>query len=300
LEHATVEALRTEIKKQKVRISQLERENELQKKTVEQIQKEHAKITEQTTQLEALSNSGDQNQREIEFNTLKAALFKDLENRCQKVVELEMLLDEARDQYQSLLVQVKNSNTSALQRKCIFLQKNLEQLTKVQQELVNENNRLKIDAQVNIKQIAVRNERIHGLELLLQDAQAQLQKQINGGLPIHRTLTSASRTGQSQPTTNFQTQARIAKPLRGGGGKSVSTNSPSTPSATGSNSLSTNSPVSNSASNGSIGTRQRSSSIWDLFKGSKKEETNTNNGAPPLPQTPTPLKTPSPKPPARN
>lgn len=165
--------------------------------------------------------------------------------------------------------------------------------------MVNENNRLKIDAQVNIKQIAVRNERIHGLELLLQDAQAQLQKQINGGLPIHRTLTSASRTGQSQPT-NFQTQARIAKPLRGGGGKSVSTNSPSTPSATGSNSLSTNSPVSNSASNGSIGTRQRSSSIWDLFKGSKKEETNTNNGAPPLPQTPTPLKTPSPKPPARN
>lgn len=60
MEHATVEALRTEIKKQKVRISQLERENELQKKTVEQIQKEHAKITEQTTQLEALSNSGDQ------------------------------------------------------------------------------------------------------------------------------------------------------------------------------------------------------------------------------------------------
>lgn len=76
------------------------------------------------------------NQREIEFNTLKAALFKDLENRCQKVVELEMLLDEARDQYQSLLVQVKNSNTSALQRKCIFLQKNLEQLTKVQQEVI--------------------------------------------------------------------------------------------------------------------------------------------------------------------
>lgn len=55
-----------------------------------------------------------------------------------KVVELEMLLDEARDQYQNLLVQVKNSNTSALQRKCIFLQKNLEQLTKVQQEVRKE------------------------------------------------------------------------------------------------------------------------------------------------------------------
>jgi kinesin family protein 5 len=66
---------------------------------------------------------------------LKAALFKDLENRCQKVIELEMLLDEAREQYQALLVQVKNSNSKALQQKCIFLQRNLEQLTTVQQQV---------------------------------------------------------------------------------------------------------------------------------------------------------------------
>lgn len=38
LEHATVEALRAEVKKNKTRISQLERENEIQKKTIEQIQ----------------------------------------------------------------------------------------------------------------------------------------------------------------------------------------------------------------------------------------------------------------------
>jgi hypothetical protein len=52
-----------------------------------------------------------------------------------KVIELEMLLDEAREQYQALLVQVKNSNTKALQQKCVFLQRNLEQMTAVQQQV---------------------------------------------------------------------------------------------------------------------------------------------------------------------
>jgi len=56
------------------------------------------------------------------------------------------------------------------------LQRNLEQLTTVQQQLVNENNKLKLDNQVYAKQLAIRNERIHGLELLLQDAQDKLQK----------------------------------------------------------------------------------------------------------------------------
>jgi len=46
-------------------------------------------------------------QKLSEFDLLKSALLKDLENRCQKVVELEMLLDEAKEQYQTLLVQVK-------------------------------------------------------------------------------------------------------------------------------------------------------------------------------------------------
>ena len=70
-----------------------------------------------------------------EFDAVKAALLKDLENRCQKVIELEILLDEAREQYQTLLVQVKNSNSKTLQQKCIFLQRNLEQLTTVQQQV---------------------------------------------------------------------------------------------------------------------------------------------------------------------
>lgn len=54
-----------------------------------------------------------------------------------------MLLDEARDQYQSLMVQVKNSNTKALQQKCVFLQRNLEQMTAVQQQVCLGHSRLK-------------------------------------------------------------------------------------------------------------------------------------------------------------
>jgi kinesin family protein 5 len=47
-------------------------------------------------------------------------------------VELEILLDEAREQYQTLL---RNSNAKAQQKKMAFLERNLEQLTKVQKQV---------------------------------------------------------------------------------------------------------------------------------------------------------------------
>jgi len=170
------------------------------------------------------------NQRLAEFDALKAALLKDLENRCQKVIELEILLDEAREQYQTLLLQVKNSNSKTLQHKVNFLQKNLEQLTTVQQQLVNENNRLKLENQVYVKQLGIRNERIHGLELLLQDAQEKLQKHatnpeteskpVINAAPKIPTAKGPIRGGKKALPPNLNpgvAGGRIAKPIRGGG-----------------------------------------------------------------------------------
>jgi kinesin family protein 5 len=69
------------------------------------------------------------NKKNAQFEALKSSLLKDLENRVKKVVELEMYLDEAREQYQFLLSQSKTSNTKALQTKNFSLQRNLEQMT---------------------------------------------------------------------------------------------------------------------------------------------------------------------------
>jgi kinesin family member 5 len=55
--------------------------------------------------------------------------MRDLQNRCERVVELEISLDEMREQYQHVL---KASNNRAQQKKMAFLERNLEQLTNIQ------------------------------------------------------------------------------------------------------------------------------------------------------------------------
>ena len=56
---------------------------------------------------------------------------EDLQLVCQ-VVELEIQLDEIREQYNNV---IRNSNSKAQQKKMAFLERNLEQLTLVQKQV---------------------------------------------------------------------------------------------------------------------------------------------------------------------
>lgn len=67
-----------------------------------------------------------------DFETMKKALMKDLQDRCEKVVELEMSLDETKEQYNTV---VKASNMKAQQRKMDFLTRNLDQLVSIQRQV---------------------------------------------------------------------------------------------------------------------------------------------------------------------
>lgn len=67
-----------------------------------------------------------------EFDGVKKSLMRDLQNRCEKVVELEIQLDEIKEQYNNV---VRNSNSKAQQKKMAFLERNLEQLTLVQKQV---------------------------------------------------------------------------------------------------------------------------------------------------------------------
>lgn len=49
-----------------------------------------------------------------------------------KVVELEIQLDEIKEQYNNV---IRNSNSKAQQKKMAFLERNLEQLTLVQKQV---------------------------------------------------------------------------------------------------------------------------------------------------------------------
>ena len=88
-----------------------------------------------------------------------------------QVVELEISLDETREQYNNVL---RTSNNRAQQKKMMFLERNLEQLTVVQRQLVEQNSSLKKEVAIAERKLIARNERIQSLESLLQDSQEKL------------------------------------------------------------------------------------------------------------------------------
>jgi kinesin family protein 5 len=110
-------------------------------------------------------------QQMAEFDVMKKSLMRDLQNRCERVVELEISLDETREQYNNVL---RSSNSRAQQKKMAFLERNLEQLTQVQRQLVEQNSGLKKEVAIAERKLIARNERIQSLESLLQDSQEKM------------------------------------------------------------------------------------------------------------------------------
>ena len=110
-------------------------------------------------------------QQIADFDMMKKSLMRDLQNRCERVVELEISLDETREQYNNVL---RSSNNRAQQKKMVFLERNLEQLTHVQRQLVEQNGSLKKEVAIAERKLLARNERIMSLEALLQDSQEKL------------------------------------------------------------------------------------------------------------------------------
>lgn len=113
----------------------------------------------------------DLEQRIAEFDAMKKSLMRDLQNRCERVVELEISLDDAREQYNNVL---RSSNSRAQQKKMAFLERNLEQLTSVQRQLVEQNSLFKKEVAIAERKLLARNDRIASLEGLLQESQEKL------------------------------------------------------------------------------------------------------------------------------
>ncbi|KAH9997258.1 kinesin heavy chain [Russula vinacea] len=153
-----------------------------------------------------------------EFDGVKKSLMRDLQNRCEKVVELEIQLDEIKEQYNNV---IRNSNSKAQQKKMAFLERNLEQLTLVQKQLVDQNSALKKEAGIAERKLLARNERIQNLEALLQDADRRLALQnqkFEAQLQAVRDRLDQARAQKVAVSSPLSFAGRIAKPLRGGGG----------------------------------------------------------------------------------
>lgn len=84
---------------------------------------------------------------------------------------MEIQLDEIKEQYSNV---IRSSNSKLQQKKMAFLERNLDQLTLVQKQLVDQNSALKKEAGIAERKLLARNERIQNLEALLQDADRRL------------------------------------------------------------------------------------------------------------------------------
>ncbi|CAI6327206.1 unnamed protein product [Periconia digitata] len=169
-----------------------------------------------------------------EFDNMKKSLMRDLQNRCERVVELEISLDETREQYNNVL---RTSNNRAQQKKMMFLERNLEQLTVVQRQLVEQNSSLKKEVAIAERKLIARNERIQSLEQLLQDSQEKLtaanhrfEAQLTAVKERLELAKQGSTRGLGSPTSGGASFAfgntvgsRIAKPLRGGQAQDAAT-----------------------------------------------------------------------------
>ena len=186
-------------------------------------------------------------QQVADFDAIKKSLMRDLQNRCERVVELEISLDEAREQYGHAL---RAGHTRAQQKKMAFLERNLEQLTHVQRQLVEQNGGLKKEVAIAERKLVARNDRIQSLEALLGDSQEKLteanQRYIAPSLCFVRHCSvadscyrfqsqlaglkdrlEAAKAGSTRGMATMQPNGggfsfggqgpRIAKPLRGGG-----------------------------------------------------------------------------------
>ncbi|KAG8628731.1 hypothetical protein KVT40_002596 [Elsinoe batatas] len=174
-------------------------------------------------------------QQLADFDAMKKSLMRDLQNRCERVVELEISLDSTREQYNNVL---RSANSKQQQKKLAFLERNLEQLTLVQRQLVEQNAQLKKEVAIADRKLVARGERIRGLEALLGESQEKLMAanhRFETQLTAVKERLEAAKQGSTRgmatggfggnmggPVVNGGGMgpfgSRIAKPLRGGGG----------------------------------------------------------------------------------
>ena len=160
-----------------------------------------------------------------EFDSLKSSLLRDLQDRVEKVIDLEVLLDEAREQYETVVMRSDVKANS--QKKVVFLERSLEQLTQAHHKLATHNHRLRAECDVSQKKIEAKDKRVRQLEQQLENQQRQSKEQVaelqqevrdmRAQLQAMATRNEALEVASSRAVNPHH--ARIAKPLRGGGGR---------------------------------------------------------------------------------
>eukprot|EP01061_Rhynchopus_euleeides_P018007 TRINITY_DN29801_c0_g1_i2.p1 TRINITY_DN29801_c0_g1~~TRINITY_DN29801_c0_g1_i2.p1 ORF type:complete len:866 (+),score=393.79 TRINITY_DN29801_c0_g1_i2:153-2750(+) len=108
-----------------------------------------------------------------ETKELRNSLLKDLQTRCEKVIDLELALDEQREQYKNLMI--ASSNKLLRKRVRLLEAQNTQQTGNVAQ-ILNENSTLRLEYKLAEKKLAIRNERIENLKTGLKEEKRHIKE----------------------------------------------------------------------------------------------------------------------------
>lgn len=148
----------------------------------------------------------------------RKSIYRDLKNRINKVIELEITLDAAKEKYESL-ESAMTLGEKKLKQRTDLLAKNLEQLSAMYKQILNEKATSKVDMKVLERKNIRLSERNYTLEeenkrlitktSLYESKIKMLEDEISITGPISRNSINSSRTGR--PPTY-----KVRKSIRGG------------------------------------------------------------------------------------
>mmetsp|Transcript_43968 Transcript_43968/g.71532 ORF Transcript_43968/g.71532 Transcript_43968/m.71532 type:complete len:897 (+) Transcript_43968:81-2771(+) len=243
---ASAEAKNEEEELLRVRMQQLESQNLDRQHEMERMQDAHRhqlaqlQLAEQSQQWhnenekllkeEVAMLKEHQGKQMKDFDNLKAILLKDLQKKCEKIIELEICLDESRDQYAQLEKRLQpGAGDKNLKRECMHLTRKLEQVTSVYEQLLTLMQRTK-EENVRMKKDGLeKDEKIQVIELLLQDSRDQVSTYRSKADKLERDLKIAREASPfsfndalgSSLNRNQSLRSggnRVVRPIRGGGG----------------------------------------------------------------------------------
>ncbi len=184
-------------------------------------------------------------------SSAKNSIMKDLHDQCSKYVELQLELEQTKE---SLGYATRDKASRYQRKRMLILEKNLEQLTHIQKQLVDQNAALQKDIAISQRILNTRNKRIKDLEIALQESQMHYSIESesfeqnlgflterfnhikNASLNAIEKMTEynnninndddASSIHSVESDEHVNLNVKIVRPLRGGGGIVQSITSP--------------------------------------------------------------------------
>lgn len=150
-----------------------------------------------------------------EWEEEKAQLGLDLQNRVEKVIRLEIEIDEAHESYRSLEESMRGGDT-AMAHKVAALEKALDSLNLNYHTLLSQGSHLRVENEVLSKRVSRKSDRVRVLETELATAQDQLKQAAAQLEVLNAELIEARARGLSSRSAMSFTSTKLKKPLKGG------------------------------------------------------------------------------------